>query len=375
MKLIHLSDLHLGKRLNEFSLIEDQKYILDQILEQISLINPDGVIIAGDIYDKNTPSIEAVNLLDEFLYSLCQKSLPIYLIGGNHDSQERLSFGGRIFSNSKIYISSVYSGNIQKIALKDDYGEYYIHLLPFIKPSHVKRYFPQEEISSYTDAIKVAISNNDIDFTKRNILVTHQFVTGATTCESEEISVGGTDNVDSQVFQNFDYVALGHIHGPQNVKENIRYCGTPLKYSFSESKHVKSITLVEIKEKGDLSITEIPLSPLHDLKEIRGEYSDISLKSFAEKYKNDYLHITLTDEESILNGVNILRTIYPNLMKLDYDNTRTRNSATLKIEEDLKTKSPLEIFSDFYLMQNGSKISSEQQEILQDLIDKIWEDD
>lgn len=374
MKLIHLSDLHLGKRLNEFSLIEDQKYILNQILEQISLVNPDGVIIAGDIYDKNTPSIEAVNLLDDFLCSLAKKSLPIYIIGGNHDSQERLSFGGRILSNSKIYISSVYSGNIQKIALKDDHGEYFIHLLPFVKPSHVKRYFSQEEISSYTDAIRVAINNSDIDYTKRNILVTHQFVTGASTCDSEELMVGGSDNIDSQVLQNFDYVALGHIHGPQNVKNNIRYSGTPLKYSFSESKHTKSITLVEIKEKGNLTITEIPLKPLHDLKEIKGKYQDISLKSFAEQFANDYVHITLTDEESILNGVNILRTIYPNLMKLDYDNTRTRNSLTLKIEEDIKNKSPLEIFSDFYKQQNGTDLTSEQEKILQDIISEIWED-
>ncbi|MBO4963267.1 MAG: exonuclease SbcCD subunit D [Clostridia bacterium] len=375
MKLIHLSDLHLGKRLNEFSLIEDQRYILNQILDKISQLTIDGVIIAGDVYDKNTPSTEAVTLLDDFLYSLSQKNLPIYLIGGNHDSQERLSFGGRIFSNSNIYISNAYSGSLQKISLKDSYGDYYIYLLPFIKPSYVKRYFKEEEISSYTDAIRVALKNSDIDYTKRNVLVTHQFVTGATTCESEELSVGGSDNVDAEVFSGIDYVALGHIHGPQNVKDNIRYCGTPLKYSFSEVKHKKSITLVEIKEKGNLTITEIPLNPLHDLVELKGTYADLTLQqNVTEKLKNSYVHITLTDEETILNGLNKLRVLYPNLMKLDYDNARTRQNGALQIDDSIKNKSPLEIFEDFYKMQNGTEISSEQKEIITDLITKIWEE-
>ena len=375
MKLIHLSDLHLGKRLNEFSLIEDQKYILNQILDKISQLTIDGVIIAGDVYDKNTPSTEAVTLLDDFLYSLSQKNLPIYLIGGNHDSQERLSFGGRIFSNSNIYISNAYSGSLQKISLKDSYGDYYIYLLPFIKPSYVKRYFKEEEISSYTDAIRVALKNSDIDYTKRNVLVTHQFVTGATTCESEELSVGGSDNVDAEVFSGIDYVALGHIHGPQNVKDNIRYCGTPLKYSFSEVKHKKSITLVEIQEKGNLTITEIPLNPLHDLVELKGTYADLTLQqNVTEKLKNSYVHITLTDEETILNGLNKLRVLYPNLMKLDYDNTRTRQNGTLQIDDSIKNKSPLEIFEEFYKMQNGTEISTEQKKLITDLITKIWEE-
>ncbi len=375
MKFIHLSDLHLGKRLNEFSLIEDQKYILNQILQITKQVNPDGIIIAGDVYDKNTPSAEAVILLDDFLCSLSQNNLPVYIIGGNHDSQERLSFGGRIFSNSKIYISSVYSGNIQKISLQDEYGEYFIHLLPFIKPSHVKRFYPQAEISSYTDAVSVAISNSDIDYSKRNVLVTHQFVRGATTCGSEEFSVGGSDNVDAQVFANFDYVALGHIHSPQNVESNIRYSGTPLKYSFSESNHKKSVTIVELKEKGNLSLSEIPLVPLHDLKEIKGKYDDITLKTnVTEELKNSYLHVTLTDEDSKLNALNILRTIYPNLMKLDYDNKRTRNSATLQIEENLKNKSPLEIFTDFYKQQNDDDITEEQLTLITELINKIWEE-
>jgi len=375
MKFFHLSDLHLGKRLNEFSLIEDQRFILNQILEKIDLVKPDGIIIAGDVYDKGTPSTEAITLLDEFLFAISQKNLPIYLIGGNHDSQERLSFGHRLLNKSKLYISPAYNGELEKISLQDEFGTLNVYLLPFIKPSLVRRFFPEEKIETYTDAVEKVINSLNLNKTQRNVLVTHQFVTGATTCDSEELSVGGTDNVDSFVFEDFDYVALGHIHSPQNVKPNIRYCGTPLKYSFSEANHKKSITVVELKEKGNLIISQIPLTPLRDLREIKGTYQEVT---FRENYANtnlaDYVKITLTDEENVLDAVNLLRVIYPNLMKLEYDNTRTKSIKNLETIKEIEKKSPLELFNEFYIKQNNQPLSSEQKEYVSKLIESIWED-
>lgn len=277
MKLIHLSDLHIGKRVLEVSMIEDQEYILTQILRIIDDCCPDAVMISGDVYDKSIPSAEAVTLFDDFLCRLSKRRIPTFIISGNHDSPERLAFGGRLLERSGIYISPVYDGNIRPVTLQDSSGEVDFWLLPFVKPGHVKRFYPDEEIGSYTDAVRVATQKMPIDRNKRNVLLTHQFVTGAATCESEELSVGGSDNVDASVFEGFDYVALGHIHGPQNIgSSRIRYCGTPLKYSFSEAEHLKSVTLVKLEGKGQLELQVLPLTPKRDLRQLRGTFAQLT---------------------------------------------------------------------------------------------------
>ena len=377
MKLIHLSDLHLGKRVNEYSMLEDQEYILKKILGLIDVEAPDGVLIAGDIYDKSVPSAEAVQLFDDFLYQLARRKLQVFLISGNHDSPERLSFGSRIMDAGGIHIAPVYNGSITPLSLQDAYGTVKLYLLPFLKPIHVRR-FCEEEITSYTDALRAVISRMGIDPMERNVLLTHQFVTGATRSESEELSVGGTDNVDASVFAPFDYVALGHLHSPQNCgSEQIRYCGTPLKYSFSEAKDTKSVTVLELKEKGNLQLRTVPLTPLHDLVELRGSYAELTLKSFYENttWQEDYTHITLTDEEDIPDGIGKLRVIYHRLMKLDYDNTRTRTRRELSGEAEIESKSPLELFSDFYALQNNQPMSAEQSDFMETLIEQIWEEE
>ena len=374
MKFIHLSDLHLGKRLNEFSLLEDQEYILTKILNTVDEIQPDGVIIAGDVYDKSVPSAEAVALFDDFLYRLSEKNLHVFVISGNHDSPERIAFGGRMMLNSGIHLSPVYDGKVDPITLRDAHGEADIFLLPFIKPANVRRFYPDEDIDSYTDALRVAVSNMNVDTSKRNILVTHQFVTGASRSDSEEISVGGSDNVEVSVFEPFDYVALGHIHGPQSVgRETVRYCGTPLKYSFSEAGHVKSLTVVELGEKGSISISTVPIVPKRDLRELRGKYDELILKqNYDDKTRTDYLHITLTDEEDVPDAVAKLRTVYPNIMVLDYDNPRTRSLGTADMQAT-ENRTPFELFGELYERQNGVQMSEQQQEFCEKLISKIWE--
>jgi len=375
MKLVHLSDLHIGKRVNEYSMLEDQAYILFEIRRIIEEEQPDAVLIAGDVYDKSVPSAEAVQLLDDFLCALAEKQHPVFLISGNHDSPERLSFGGRLMTSRGVYISPVYDGTVEPVYLADAYGKVGIYLLPFIKPAHVRRYYPEEPIESYTDAVRVAVDGMRVDTSVRNVIVTHQFVTGAERSESEEISVGGSDNVDASVFDAFDYVALGHIHGPQKIgRETVRYCGTPLKYSFSEARQEKSVTVVELKEKGDVTVREVPLHPLRDMREIRGTYEELTRKSFYEGTKvSDYLHITLTDEEDIIGAIDKLSVIYPNLMKLDYDNTRTKQKQSIGEAEKVEEKSPLQLFFELYEKQNNQPMSEEQTAFVQELIEKIWD--
>lgn len=375
MKLMHLSDLHLGKRVNEFSMLEDQTYILNKIIHIIDEEQPNGIILAGDIYDKPIPPAEAVELFDDFLYKLSQRNLNVFIISGNHDSAERIAFGFRLFDKAGIHLSPVYNGSISPIECTDDFGKINIYMLPFIKPVHVRRFFPDEEISSYTDAMSIVINNINIDTDIRNILVTHQFVTGSSRTESEDISLGGSDNVDSSVFKDFDYVALGHIHRSQSCgNEYIRYCGTPLKYSFSEANDTKSITVIDIKEKGNIELDFIPLTPLRDMVEIKGKYNDIMLKDFYEgsTLKNDYLHITLTDEDDIPDVITKLRVVYKNIMKLDYDNQRTRNSAEINLINDMESKSPLELFDIFYESRNGQHLSDVQKDFIKNIIEDIW---
>lgn len=376
MKLIHLSDIHLGKRVNEFSMLEDQAHILKKILAVVDEEKPNGVLIAGDVYDKSVPSTEAVQLFDDFLVGLAERKLPVFIISGNHDSPERLSFANRLIDATGIHLAPVYNGVVEPITLSDEYGPVNVYMLPFIKPAHVRGFFPDTEITSYSDAVAAAIGRMNIDKTQRNVLITHQFVTGAQRSDSEELSVGGTDNIGAEVFCDFDYVALGHIHGPQNMDSGrIRYCGSPLKYSFSEAAQQKSVTVAELKEKGTLEIHTVPLIPRRDMVELKGSYQQLTLREFYENttYQEDYTHITLTDEEDIPDAVAKLRTVYHNLMKLDYDNTRTRHSAAISGAENVETRSPIDLFAEFYELQNGLPMSAEQTELVVSLIEKIWE--
>ena len=377
MKLMHLSDLHLGKLVNGFSMLEDQKYILSQILDMAREEKPDGVLIAGDVYDKRVPAAEAVGVLDGFLTDLAQIA-PVFLISGNHDSAERLAFGGRLMTAAGVYVSPVYDGTVRSVELADGFGPVRVHLLPFLKPVQVRRFFPDVEITNYTDAVRTALSAIDRDDGARHVLVTHQLVTGAQLCDSEELSIGGSENVDPEVFEGFDYVALGHLHGPQRAGgDHIRYCGTPLKYSFSEEKHHKSVTFVNLGEKGRVEITTRPLKPLRDLKTIRGTYQELMARSYYQNtdLPESYLHIVLTDEEDVPEALGRMRQVYPYIMKLTYDNTRTRsNQNPLDRQADTR-KTPLELFRQLYEAQNNQPMSDQQDAFLAGLIEAIWEDD
>ena len=374
---MHLSDLHLGKIVNGFSMLEDQKYILEQILEMAGEERPDGALIAGDVYDKRVPAAEAVGVLDWFLTRLAQ-ICPVFLISGNHDSAERLAFGGRLMTAAGVHVSPVYDGSVRTVELRDAFGKVCIHLLPFLKPVQVRRFFPDREITDYTGAVEAALSGIDREDGDRHVLVTHQLVTGALRCDSEELSIGGSENVDAGVFRGFDYVALGHLHGPQRAGgENIRYCGTPLKYSFSEVSHRKSVTFVTLGEKGSVTIGTRELRPLRDMREIRGTYQELMARSFYQDsgLPGSYLHITLTDEEDVPEALGRMRVVYPYIMKLDYDNTRTRmHQDPLSRQPDAR-KTPLELFRQLYEAQNNQPMSEQQDAFLARLIESIWEEE
>lgn len=376
MKFLHLADLHLGKRVNGFSMLEDQAHILRQILAILDDEQPDGVLIAGDVYDKSVPSVEAVELLDGFLTELRARGVPVLLISGNHDSPERLAFGGRVMDSCGIHISPVYDGALAPVTLHDEFGPVHVWLLPFVKPAHVRRWFPDADIESYTDAVAEAVAHMDIDTAARNVLVTHQFVTGGTRSGSEELSVGGTDNVDSGVFAPFDYVALGHLHGAQHIgRETIRYAGSPLKYSFSEARQHKSVTVVTLGEKGDVQVRTVALTPLRELREIRGSYDELTARSFYEHttYRSDYLHLILTDEQDVFDAMSRLRTIYPYLMTLDYDNARTRAAGGMSVPAETERRTPLELFEALYKRQNHQPMSEVQRAYIAQLMEQIME--
>lgn len=364
MRLIHLSDLHIGKRVNEFSMLEDQEYILKEILGIIDDEQPDGVIIAGDVYDKSVPSEEAVKLLDSFLTSLAKRKLQVYIISGNHDSAQIAMMG---------------DGLVRPYKLEDGKGQMVnIYMLPFVKPAMVRAVFPDEadDIKDYTDACRVAVEHMDVDEKVTNILVAHQFVTGAVRSESEE-NVGGLDNVDVSVFDSFDYVALGHIHGPQKVgRETVRYCGTPLKYSLSEAKHTKSVTVVDIPENKKIEIRTVPLVPMHELREVKGTFDELmDRRNYDGTAVDDYLYVVLTDEDDVPDALGKLRTVYPNVMKLGYDNTRTRVTQTIDDGAVLEGKKPIDLFEELYEKQNNRQMSDEQKSFIQDIIDVIWKEE
>lgn len=375
MKLVHISDLHLGKRVNEYSMLEDQEYILNEILGIIGDENPDAVVIAGDIYDRPVPPAEAVRLFDGFLVRLAKRRTQVFVISGNHDSPERMAFGSRLMDASGIHMSPVYGGDVKPFTMEDAFGPVDIYMLPFVRPADVRR-FGGDGIATYTDAVRYAVEKMDVSAERRSVLITHQFVTGAQRSESEEISVGGSDNVDASVFEPFDYVALGHIHSPQNCgSDRVRYCGTPLKYSFSEARDAKSVTVVGLAEKGSVTVRTVALVPRYDLVELKGTYDEVTAKRFYENttWQEDYTHITLTDEEDVPDAVGKLRTVYHRLMKLDYDNARTRSDARITGAADAERKTPLELFSDFYELQNNLPMSGEQADFMSGLIEKVWE--
>ncbi|MGN0745207.1 MAG: exonuclease SbcCD subunit D [Aristaeellaceae bacterium] len=376
MKLMHLSDLHLGKRLNEFSLHEDQVYILHQVTQMAREERPDGILLAGDLYDKPVPPAEAVGLLDRFLSDLADTGAQVFVISGNHDSAERLSFGSALMQRSGVHIAPVYHGEVRPFTLTDEFGPLDVYLLPFIKPAHVRACFPEEEIVSCTDAMACAIRHMPINPVRRNVLVTHQFVTGGVRCDSEEVNVGGADNVSAEVFAPFDYVALGHLHGAQQLGGRIRYCGTPLKYSFSEARQRKSVTMAELGAKGDVTIRTLPLAPLREMLELRGDYMTLTSRAFySQQDTSAYLHLTLTDEEDVPDAAARLRVIYPNLMKLDYDNTRTRAMADFSMGVQAEERSPAELFGDFYALQNGQPMSEVQRDYVLKLLERLKEEE
>ena len=372
MKLFHLSDLHIGKRVNEFSMIEDQKYILTQILYAADQEKPDGILISGDVYDRTIPTAEAVQVFDAFLTRLSEQKIPAFIISGNHDSAERLAFGSSLMGKSGIYFSKVYDGTVEKIPMQDAYGTVWIYLLPFLRPSTIRHALPEraEEVQSAADAVRIALEQTKIDEKERNVLLAHQFVTGAKRCDAEELQVGDVDQIPAELFASFEYVALGHIHSPQKVgRETVRYCGAPLKYSFSEAGQEKSITVVELKEKSSVDLRTIPLKPLHDLRKIRGMYLEVTAKSFYENRDcEDYLQVILTDEEDVPDGMAKLRTIYPNLMRLEYDNKRTRSNAEVRAAERVEEKSELELFQEFYELQNNQSMTEVQEQFVEELL-------
>lgn len=376
MKLIHLSDLHLGKKVNGFSMLEDQKYILQEISEIINSEKIEAVLISGDIYDKSVPQGEAVELFDSFLSGIFESSRKVFIISGNHDSAERIAFGSKIMAAGNFYVSPVYRGNIEKISLNDDYGVINFYLMPFLKPAYVRQYFPETDILSANDAVKTVIGNIQPDYGERNVILAHQFVAGADISESEEAYVGGTDIVDGGIFDGFDYVALGHIHRAQSVGRNtVRYCGSPVKYSFSEASHIKSVTVADIKEKGNVEVYTIPLNPLRDMVEIKGTYIQITAKDFYERlHTDDYMHITLTDEEDVPDAMGKLRLFYPNIMRLDYENTRTGHNNEIGYTGEAEHKSGLMLLEELFELQNNKAMTEEQRKLAEDIFLSIEED-
>lgn len=377
---MHLADLHLGKRVNGFSMMEDQEYILNRILEIMEEEQPDGLLIAGDVYDKTIPPAEAVRLMDDFLTAVAAKHVPVFLISGNHDSAERLAFGHQLMQGSGIWISPVYDGTIRHHTLEDRWGEVNIYLIPFLRPSVVRSFFPDVEIEDYTDALRTIIEDLQVDTSRRNVVLAHQFVTAAgalpETCDSEQLSVGGLDRVDGSVFSPFDYTALGHLHGPQRVgRETIRYAGSPLKYSFSELHQKKSVTVVELRAKGETEIRQIPLQPRREMTELRGTFEEI-LEEARKKGEpqTDYYHMILTDETDVVDALSRLREYYPNIMLLDYDNRRTRSQKKVEQLDRVEERTPGELFAALYEQQNGQEMDSDRKEYLDGLIREIWEE-
>ena len=370
MKFLHLGDLHLGKSLGDFDLKEDQQYILNQILDIIEKEAVDAVLIAGDVYDKSIPSEAAVNLLNDFLNQLVQKNVRTFIISGNHDSDDRLNFGSRLFASNRIYISAVYDGTMYKQVLTDQEGEVAVYLLPFVKASQVRHYFPDAEIASYDDAVRAILAHEEIDPGRRNIIVAHQFVSG----RSEDPVLGGSESAGTQsvglvekigydCFNAFDYAALGHIHSPQSVGR-VRYAGSPLKYSLSEVNNEKTVPVITVGKKDEkIRIELVPLKPKRDMRHIKGTLKELLDKHNIKK-PEDFIYVTLTDEGIIDNPMGIFQQVYPNTVKIDFDNAHTRGFAQVDISHVADQKSFPELIREFYQMMYECEISDEEMAIM-----------
>ena len=378
MKFLHLSDLHLGKSLGDFDLIEDQRYILEQIQDIIKQESVDAVLIAGDVFDKSIPSEAAVNVLNDFLYNLKCLNVKTFMISGNHDSDDRLNYGSKLFETSNIYIAAVYGGTLQKQILKDEHGEICVYMLPFVKASQVRHYYPDAKIDSYDDAVRAILDHADIDAEKRNLIVAHQYVTGRSGDPqlggSEGVgtqSVGNVEKIGSDCFDAFDYVALGHIHSPQRVgREEVRYSGSPLKYSLSEVNNEKTVPLITFGEKGDVQVDLIPLTPLRDLRHLKGKLKTL-LDNKNIVNANDFIYATLTDEGIIQNAMSIFQETYPNTVKIDFDNSHTRQIEQVDISGIADNKSFPELISDFYRMMYGCEISEEEMDVMRAVAQEV----
>ncbi|HVJ50271.1 exonuclease SbcCD subunit D [Desulfitobacterium sp.] len=379
MKLLHIADLHIGKRINEFSMLEDQKYILKEILRIVDEVKPLGILMAGDIYDKSVPAGEAVEVLDEFLTELVSRKVQLFIVSGNHDSPERLNFGSRIMQKNGVHIAGAFDGKLKHIVIEDEFGPVNIYLLPFVKPAMVNLYYADQDIQSYEDAVNIIIEASQINEKERNILIAHQFITSGSQeperSDSETIAIGGLDNIDASVFKAFDYVALGHLHGPQSIgREMIRYAGSPLKYSFSEARQHKSVTLLELAQKGTLDIQTVSLTVLRDMREIKGPLKElVRVGASLPKVSQDYIRAILTDEDEVYDAIGQLRQVYPNMMRIDFENSRSRQdiNSNSAASGDVARKSPLELFEEFYAKQNNLEMTEDQRHVIQDVLEQM----
>lgn len=373
MKLFHLSDLHLGKRVYAFSMLPDQRYVLEQVCALAERHQPDGILLSGDLYDKPIPPVEAVQLLDEFLTSMQQMGIAVYAISGNHDSAGRVDFGSRILQQQNLHICGAFDGKLYHVSKEDAFGEIHFYLLPFLKPATVSAFREGGESLTYAEAVKWALETVDIDTTKRNVLLAHQFVTWKGTAEesdSETKTLGGVDEMDASLFFDFDYVALGHLHSPQRIgRDTIRYGGSPLKYSFSELRQKKGVTLVEIQEKGNVTTEFLPLEPLHPLREMKGTLDDLLEAAEEAGGSEDYVRAILTDEGAVYDPVGRLRVYYPNLMTLEMAQ-RGESQRDLSLEMDQEQLSGPALFAGFFEKQNDREMDVAQKA----LVEKIWQD-
>lgn len=370
MKWMHLADLHIGKTVNGFSMLEDQRVVLAQIVEHVRAEGPDAVLVAGDVYDRQVPSEQAVRLYDEFLTALAKLGVPVLVVAGNHDSAERLAFGGQLLRQSGVHVCGVFDGAPQRVTLHAGGAPVHFYLMPFVKPAAVRRFFPEAGIESYNDALKAVLSAAKVDADAPNVLVAHQFfaASGAEPerSESEIQPVGGLDRVDARLCDAFDYVALGHLHGPQRVgRETVRYAGSPLKYSFSECRQSKGVTVVEMQG-GAFAHRRLPLRPLHDMREVRGPLEALLDKSVVQDADpEDYLRVTLTDEREVPGALPKLRGAYPNIMLLGYDNARTRAASSFAEAPAVRHKTPFELFCELYQTQNGAALDDDLAQMVQ----------
>ncbi len=371
MKFLHLGDLHLGKTLFDFDLVEDQRYILDQILCIAEKESVDGMLIAGDVYDKSVPSEAATKLLDYFLMKLAQKEIKVFMVSGNHDSDDRLNYGSTLFASNQIFISAVFDGTLHRQSFAEEDTKINIYMLPFVKASQVRHYFPDEKIESYDDAVQTIIRNTDINKGNKNILVAHQFVSG----KGEDPALAGSESVGTQsvglvekigydCFDDFDYVALGHIHSPQKVgREEIRYAGSPLKYSLSEANNEKSVSLITVSAEERVKIELVPLKPMRNVRHIKGTLKELLDKKNV-KAPEDFIYATLTDEDIINDAMGIFQQVYPNTVRIDYDNSHTREIEQVDISKIAENKSFPELIGDFYRLMYGCEITEEEMDVM-----------